>query len=433
MSRVAELTSILEEKVAGINRFAQNGIKIDGSNVEVKSEDAAAVKKLFAECQEIKSYIEMAQFGVDTSKWLGEAGSSSAVHAGAMAKMFGTAGMKSLGEMFISSQEFKDFQPSGRSTMAKPYLLDAHDVSGSAMQRKDVYGAADGHAITMGIGTRVQFDPMVPRAQRRNRVRDLFPAASTSANLIDYFKVLGFAENNGKGNAQTVADYANGAFGLKPQSKLRFLPDQAPVRTVAHWEAAHRNVIQDVPQLRSTIDNELLYGLALVEDDQLLNGDGTGENIKGLLQHPGIQIYTAAANELGSDSLRRATTLGVLANLPPTGFVLHPVDWEEIELQKGWNGTTGDGQYMLFSNISIGAAAQVWRQPVVETPAMPQGTFLNGAFGTGAQVYDREQASVRIAEQHADFFLRNAVVILVEERLALAVKRPEAFVRGTFG
>ena len=55
-----------------------------------------------------------------------------------------------------------------------------------------------------------------------------------------------------------------------------------------------------------------------------------------------------------------------------------------------------------------------------------------GAFGTGAQLYDRQQANIRVSEQHSDFFVRNAVVILAEQRLALAVKRPEAFVKDTF-
>jgi HK97 family phage major capsid protein len=80
----------------------------------------------------------------------------------------------------------------------------------------------------------------------------------------------------------------------------------------------------------------------------------------------------------------------------------------------------------------VGLETRVWRQPVVDTPAIPEGTALTGAFGTGAQLYDRQMANIRIAEQHADFFVRNAVVILCEERIALAVKRPEAFVKGTF-
>ena len=118
----------------------------------------------------------------------------------------------------------------------------------------------------------------------------------------------------------------------------------------------------------------------------------------------------------------------MLAYYEPAGYVIHPYDWEDVELQKG----TGDGQYMLVTNVAVGASAQVWRQPVVETPAIAEGTFLTGSFGLGAQIYDRQQANIRVAEQHSDFFVRNAVAILAEERLALAVKRPESFVKGTF-
>ena len=183
-----------------------------------------------------------------------------------------------------------------------------------------------------------------------------------------------------------------------------------------------------MPQLQATINNELLYGLQLEEDRQILSGSGNNDELLGLLNTSGIQTYTQLSTEQKSDSLRRAATKALIANYEPTGYVLHPYDWEDVELQKG----SGDGQYMLVTNIAIGAQAQVWRQPVVETPAIAEGTFLTGAFGLGAQVYDRQQANVRIAEQHADFFVRNALAILAEERLAMAVKRPESFVKGTF-
>ena len=435
-TRVAELTAILESKIKQINEFTANGIKIDGQNVEVKEEDAVNVRKLFADATEIKQLIEYEQFGVSTKSWIDGDEGSAAMRAavGAATKQY--AG-RSLGALFTQSPEFKTLVESKGYNMPQPFELASYDITRDAksninnVQYKDVYGALDSHAVNMGVGTVVQFDPMVPRGQRPTRVRDLFPVAATSANLIEFFKVMGWVENNGDGNAGMVPDRdsneSNG-FGRKPKSNLQFLPDSAPVRTIAHWEAAHRNVIQDVPQLQATINNELLYGLALKEDDQLLNGDGTGENIRGLLRTEGIQIYTALNNELKSDSLRKASTLAMLANYPANGYVLHPNDWEDIELQKG----SGDGQYMLFTNIAIGVNAQVWRQPVVETPAINEGTFLNGAFGAGAQVYDRQQANIRIADQHAEMFVQNAVAILCEERLALAVKRPEAFVRGTF-
>jgi len=179
-----------------------------------------------------------------------------------------------------------------------------------------------------------------------------------------------------------------------------------------------------------------MYGLRLQEDAQILNGDGTGENLLGVLQTPGIQTYnwsdgaysaTAGLSDSKADAIRRAATLSFLAYYEPSGVVLHPNDWEDLELTKD-----GNGQYLIAVSVAMGGEPKVWRLPVVETPAMTEGEALVGSFGQGAQLYDREQASIRISEQHADFFIRNAIVILAEQRLALAVKRPESFVKVSF-
>jgi HK97 family phage major capsid protein len=202
---------------------------------------------------------------------------------------------------------------------------------------------------------------------------------------------------------------------------------------LAHWEAAHRNVLADEPQLRSIIDNELMYGLRLLEDSQILNGDGTGENLQGVLQTSGIQEYAWSDGahlpvpDNKADAIRRAATLSFLSYYEPTGVVLHPNDWEDMELAKD-----DQGQYLVAVSVALGGEQRIWRMPVIDTPAIAEGTALVGAFGTGAQLYDREQASIRISEQHADFFVRNAIVVLAEQRLALAVKRPEAFVKVDF-
>jgi HK97 family phage major capsid protein len=61
---------------------------------------------------------------------------------------------------------------------------------------------------------------------------------------------------------------------------------------------------------------------------------------------------------------------------------------------------------------------------------MPEGMFLVGAFALGAQIYDRLTATVMISTENEDDFIRNLVTVLCEERLAFAVKRPAAFVKG---
>ena len=420
-SRVAELKSALAKRVDEINEGITQGVKVDGANVEVSQDTANKVRDLMSEATQIKSLIDAEEFGTETKSWLNEPERQSvAMDASTIKRM-----RKSLGEMFTESQEFKNLVQSGGATMAAPFEIEVNDLPSQG--RKDVYQASVAESYTRNLGS-IQFDAPVLRPYRRLRVRDLFPVATTSANLIDYFRVLGFSENGGKGSAASVPDRDGSAFALKPKSNLTFEAHQAPVRTIAHWEAAHRNVLDDVPQLQSVINNELLYGLQLEEDRQILSGDGQNDELLGILNTSNIQTYTQADAEQKADALRRAATKALLANYEPTGYVIHPYDWEDVELQKG----SGDGQYMLVTNVAVGAQAQVWRQPVVETPAIAEGTFLTGAFGLGAQIYDRQQANVRIAEQHADFFVRNAVAVLAEERIAMACKRPESFVVGSF-
>lgn len=442
---VRELKQALATHLETMDGIASE-FKVDGANVEVSAEQAANYRKSLAAAEEIRSILEPLERGNELKAWADGAasgGMATAVAAG-MSEAFAAQEMKDLGRLFIESEEFKALDH-GRNglNMATPFSLERADLGG--FNRKDVFTALAPTFTNLGFG-RAQRDPVVPRAERTQRVRDLFPVAMTDANLIEFFRVIGFGATRldltsgarpvrertaADGVSAPVGD-ATDVFGLKPKSNLRFENAQAPVRTIAHYEVAHRNVLADEPQLQATINNELLYGLRLEEDKQILQGDGTGENLLGILNTPNIQGYTQGTaphtTETKADALRRAATKAVLAYYPPSGYVLHPYDWEDIELTKA----TGDGQYVMATNVAVGAETRAWRQPVVESPAMPQGTFLTGAWGLGAQLYDRQQANIRIADQHADFFIRNAVAILAEMRLALAVKRPESFVKGTF-
>ena len=441
-TREMELKSALRTQLDTMDGIA-NEFRIEGNNVEVSATQAADYRRALASAEEIKGLLELEVGRRELKSW-SDAPAESSVANAAAAGVHAALSMESkdLGSMFTESNEFKALIASGSTNMPTPWGIETQDLTGYIGGRKDVFTASGPVQSTRGFG-RTQFDPLVPRAMRTARIRDLFPVASTDANLIDYFRVVGFGASrldltNG---AKSVAERTNAdgsqtapltVFGLKPKSNLTFETAQAPVRLIAHYEVAHRNVLMDEPQLQATINNELLYGLRLEEDRQILNGSGTGEDLLGILNTPNIQLYSqagtaAAPTETKADALRRAATKGILAYYPMSGYVLHPYDWEDIELTK-----STQGQYILATNVAVGAQTMAWRQPVVETPAMPEGTFLTGAWGLGAQLYDRMQANIRIADQHSDFFIRNAVAILAEQRLALAVKRPESFVKGTF-
>lgn len=434
LSEKKTLTAVIEAKQAEMNEIV-GAIKGVGSADHPLTLETGMREKFAALSAERKEAQEALNMLLDVEQgksYLDEikapAGMSAAI-AAALAGMGQTAGeSKSLGEAFTDSEEFKSMMTAGLVTMGKPFGVKG-DLT--ALGRKDVYSALPGG--TPGSFGTVQRDAMVLRPQRTRRVRDLFPVQRTTAAIIEYFRVTGFT------NAASMVgerNDANNAFATKPQSSLAFTGEQAPVRTIAHWEAAHRNALSDEPQLQGLIENELLYGLRLVEDDQILNGTGTGNDLLGIRNVSGVQDYAwsdgATAAENGSadnkaDAIRRAMTMVLLSYYEPTGVVLHDSDWEDIELLKDDNG-----QYLLAVSIAVGGEQRVWRAPVVTTPAMTEGRALVGAFGIGAQLYDREEGNIRIAEQHASFFIQNAVAVLAEERLALATKRPEAFVEVTF-
>jgi HK97 family phage major capsid protein len=426
-SRLTELQGAMRAKMAENKTIADN-FKIEDGTVVVSAEQKTAFDKNMADIREIKSLVESLESMRDADKWASEP-QDSVAQASAFASQeiqhaVQSMGRKSIGEAFLASAEFKSLLQSGSANMPAPYK------SGSEVySQKDLYSALP--TGTPGSFGTIQRDAMVIPPMRTKRVRDLFPSRTTTAAIIEYFRMTGFTNN-----AAAVAERSGSAFGAKPQSSFTFVGEQAPVRTLAHWEAAHRNVLADEPQLRSIIDNELMYGLRLQEDAQILNGSGTGENLTGILNTSGVQTYnwsdgvysaTAGMSDTKADAIRRAATLSFLAYYEPSGIVLNPNDWEDIELSKD-----GNGAYVVAVSVAMGGEQKLWRIPVVDTPAIAEGTALIGAFGTGAQIYDRESPSIRISEQHADFFVRNAIVILAEQRLALAVKRPEAFVKVSF-
>ncbi|MDF3928491.1 MULTISPECIES: phage major capsid protein [Pseudomonas] len=254
--------------------------------------------------------------------------------------------------------------------------------------------------------------------KQRLFIRDLIAPGRTTSNTIYWVQQTGFTNR-----AAVVPENTT-----KPYSDIAFAEKITPVRTIAHMFKASKQILDDFAQLQSMIDTEMRFGLKYVEEQEILFGDGTGAHLEGIV--PQASAFSAAfevEQQNGIDDLRLAMLQAQLARLPASGHVLHFIDWAKIELTKDTLG-----RYILANPLGL-AGPVLWGLPVVATEiAAFQGKFLTGAFQTGAQLFDREDANVVISTENADDFERNMISIRGEERVALAVKRPEAFIYGNF-
>jgi HK97 family phage major capsid protein len=256
--------------------------------------------------------------------------------------------------------------------------------------------------------------------KQRLFVRDLIMPGQTAAPAIFWVQMTGFTN--------AAAPVSENPVAGKPYSDIAFDTKVSPVKTIAHMFKASKQIMDDFRQLQSTIDGEMRYGLKYVEEQQMLFGDGTGNNLEGIV--PQASQYNPAFSvpqQTGIDDLRLAMLQAQLARVPSSGHVLHFIDWAKIELAKD-----SLGRYILANPASL-TGPVLWGLPVIPTEiAAFQGKFLTGAFSTAAQVFDREEANVVISTENADDFEKNMISIRCEERLALTVKRPEGFVFGEF-
>lgn len=315
---------------------------------------------------------------------------------------------KSLGTQFVEDENVKSFMSSEEKRGKIQMLLKATITSATT--------AADGSAGAAVDETRLP--GIVTPPERRMTIRDLITPGQMDGNTLEYVRETGFNNN--------AAPTAEGA--TKPESDIQLELVSTSARVIAHTAKASRQILDDAAQLRSYIDGRLRYGLAFQEEQQLLNGDGTGQNLNGII--PQATAYSAVftpASATAIDTMRLAMLQAALAEYPATGHVMHPTDWARIETTKD-----ADGRYIIGQPQGM-AAPRLWGLPVVATQAIEVDKFLTGAFRLGAQVFDRWAARVEIATENEDDFVKNLVTMLCEERLALAVYRPEAFIYGDLG
>lgn len=339
---------------------------------------------------------------------------------------------RSIGERFVNSDQFRGYRDNGVGAggRSQPFVI------GSLYERhadevESRYGAGPDQQRALVTSTTVT-DLIVPQRMpgiyapelRPLRMRDTFLNGRTDSNNVEFV-----TETGRTNNAAETAEATSLSDGAKPESGFALGVDNAPVRTIATLIYITRAALDDAALMRSYIDELLRRFIAEREDKQLLVGNGTAPNLRGINNASGIlnlngaYFTTTMPNKL--DRIRRAKTrIRIAGRGAASTVVLHPDDLEAFELMKV-DGATGQNQYVLPNGGPFGAGGitTIWRMQAVESEDQTAGV-ATVYDGRAAMVVDRMDAQVYVTDSNRDLFERNILTILCESRLAFPIFYP---------
>lgn len=338
-----------------------------------------------------------------------------------------TPARKSLGAMIVGSPEFKALVagfPGG-------HVPSKSRIQSNPIGVKSLFtGTSSTSAGAFVVNERT--DIVETLGRKDLTIRSLVGNRRTESDTIEFVQETSHTNNaavvaEATSSAAPTAPGSAGALvlnaggGYKPEGAWAFAIVQANVKTIAEWVPVTKRALADVAQLEGLINDELTRDVAEAEENEILNGDGTGEHFAGINNTSGIQTQ-AWTTDFITTTRKAVTKAKTVGRVTPSAWVFNPADAEALDLLKD-----GESRYYYGGPQSIGPRT-LWGYPVVESESQAAGTGLLGDFSR-AVIWDREQTAVTISDSHADFFIRNLVAVLAEERLAFGVTRPTAFVQ----
>ena len=313
---------------------------------------------------------------------------------------------KTWGQSFIESESFKNFAEGGEGLIAKIEVKNTILGEGGSPQNP--------------VDTLVQADRLpgiVPGAFRSLNVLDFVPMGVTGANQIEYTREASFTNSSGE-TAEGVT---------KPESALTFELINDPVRTIAHFIKASKQVLDDAPMLQSYIDRRMRHGLQARLQSQILKGNGTSPNIAGLSASGRHTAFTPESGEIALDSLNRAKYAIIGADYQPDVIIMNPADFGAIERVKSTSSSNdyAAGNGAALSYINGGMTPMLWGLPVVTSNDVVSGKFYM-MDSNAIQLFMRQGVTIEMFEQDTDNVQKNLLTIRGEMRGALAVYTPLA-------
>ena len=300
---------------------------------------------------------------------------------------------------------------------AAPWTLDRHGLDGLIEAAQHGKMARAGVQASVGWSDPVSIDrsSIVDLiAQEPTRIADYIPSLVTESSRVEFTRQTARADQ--------AAAVAAGA--PKPQSSPAFERTSVDVTKIAHWGEIEDEILKDEKRARDIIGTAFILGLISEENRQLLVGDGSGEDMVGLLNTPDILVVTRdlTTPQPRLEAIHRAITrIRNIGYGDATLIILHPNDYEETLFEKA----SGSGEY-LAGNPTGQDTPTLWNKPVALTTDMPEGTGLVANLPGAARMHWREAPyfEVHPAGGGQTQWVNNTTLVRSEERAVLSVHHP---------
>lgn len=305
--------------------------------------------------------------------------------------------MRPFGEQLVESDAIKGYRSgSGKGPVSR---LD--------VDLKTLFSTSAGWDPEDQRTGRVEMYPTRPAPH----VIDRFPQTTTSMSTVLYMEETTFVNN--------AAETSEGT--QYPEAQLQLTERSSEVRKIAVFLPVTDEQFEDEPRARAYVENRLPFLLRQRLDSQLMVGNGTAPNLKGMENVSGIQ-----SQALGSDPLTDAVYKLIRA-IRDTGFAepsdvfIRPSKWEQVALAR-----TADGVY-IWGHPSMGGPQTIWGVPVTQTTAVTATKASVGDFRNFAEVAVRRGIDVQISNSHGGFFAEGKLAVRADIRVAAIFYRPLAF------
>lgn len=299
-----------------------------------------------------------------------------------------------------------------------PFNIDLKDTSSATMDTKAIMTEADDLTGTVVTPTRVpgvKYDP-----ERRVRIRQFLPQGTTNSNAIWYIQETAISDGT-----DVVAEGA-----AKPQSDLDLEQKSSAVTKIAAHFRVSEEMLEDIDYMASHISLRGTEKYFNKEDQQILYGTGTSNQLEGLTvsatDYTLGQYTDAQAQEY--DILLEANKQLLENNYMPTANMISIKRYFDLLRRKDT-----DGRYILPPGITFDQGIlRVLGKPIIATNALSDDDFLVADFPMLTTLFDRTGVNVRFYEQDQDNAVKNLVTVVIEARLALPTYLPGAGRYGDF-